>query len=176
MTEHAHICTQHVYCSWTTLTEREREILAQLRSSDYFDLRWSKGRKDGALLFRLVSLSSSHSVVCDSWATEKVSPLIFRDFNVSHLLLLPSHSHTFFGGEVTLNPHLPPYSQKIPWMTWHRSTPLLSSCCPHPSVSIFCTYQASVCWMNKWACRWSVTWIRGLGGWHFWSGLPDLFC
>ena len=34
MTEDAHICTQHVYCSWTTLTEREREILAQLRSSD----------------------------------------------------------------------------------------------------------------------------------------------
>ena len=72
MTEHAHTCTRHVYCSWTILTERNLTTAEVFRL--YFDLHQSEGRKDGVPLSGLVLLSSSH-MLCVIPGLQRRAPL-----------------------------------------------------------------------------------------------------
>ena len=166
MTEHAHTCTQHSF-NW------EREILVQLRSSDF--ILTCVGQKGEKMVSRFLGWSYCPPSICCVWF------LGYREglpFNILGLQCKSSSASSFpclFWGEVTLTP--PPSSL----FSEHSIDDVAQINSPSvfllpTSVSIFCTYHTSVCWMNKWACRQSVTWIRGLRDWHFWSGLPDLFC
>ena len=126
----------------------EREILLQLRSSDF--ILTCIGQKGEKMVSHFLGWSYCPPPICCVWF------LGYREglpFNIQGLQCKSSSSASsfpyLFWGEVTLTPHLPPYSQNIPWMTWHRSTPLLSSCCPHLSASSALTTPLFVEWINE---------------------------